>query len=97
LLGIFCKISFTPAVTFCYQAHTPKTDTHIPTAALLCYFRCHWCRNLSEVNCILHWIVLTLSTLQMGITLKIVVAKLCCGYTTITKCPYKLPQKRISQ
>ena len=52
LLGIFCKISFTPAVTFCYQVHAPKTDTYIPTAALLCYLRCHWCRNLSEVNCI---------------------------------------------
>jgi len=33
------------------------------TAALLCYFRCHWCRNLAAVNCILHWIILTLSTL----------------------------------
>jgi len=21
----------------------PKTDTRIPTATLLCYFRCHWC------------------------------------------------------
>jgi len=54
LLGIFRNISFTPAVTFCYQVHAPKTDAHIPTAALLCYFWCHWCRNLSEVNCILH-------------------------------------------
>jgi len=34
---------------FCYQVHAPKTDTHIPSASLLCYFRC---RNLSEVNCI---------------------------------------------
>ena len=74
LLGIFCKLSFTTAVTFCYQAHAPKTATHIPTAGLRCHFRCHWCRNLSEVNCILHWIVLTLSTLQMGITLAVVVA-----------------------
>jgi len=53
LLGIFCKISFTAAVTFCHQVHALKTDTHIPTAALICYFRCHWCRNLSEVNCIM--------------------------------------------
>ena len=109
LLRIFCKISFTPAVTFCYQVHAPKTDTqlhtfllrrytvthtvtHIPTAAihsytqlhttdtqlhtflLLCYSRCHWCRSLCKVNCILHWIVLNLSTLQLGITLAIVVA-----------------------
>jgi len=28
-------------------------------------FRCHWCRNLAAVNCILHWIILTLSTLQI--------------------------------
>ena len=27
LLGIFCKISFTPAVTSCYQVHT-QTPTH---------------------------------------------------------------------
>jgi len=51
LLGIFCKRSFTPAVTCCDKVH----DAHIPTAALLCYLRCHWCQNLSEVNCILHW------------------------------------------
>jgi len=51
LLGIFCKISFTPAITCCDQVHAPKTDTHIPTAALLCYFRRHWGRNLSELNC----------------------------------------------
>jgi len=57
----------TPAVTFCYQVYAPNTDTHIPTATLLCYFRCRWRRNLSEINSILQWIVLTLSTLQMGI------------------------------
>ena len=75
LLGIFCKVSFTPGVTFCYQVHASKTDTqHIPSASLLCHFRCHWCRNLSDVNCILHWIVLTLSTLQMGFTLSTAVA-----------------------
>jgi len=86
-LGTFCKISFTPTVTFRFQVHAPKTDIHIFTAALLCYSRCHWYRNLCEVNCTLHWIVLTLSTLQMGITLTIVVAYHCYGYTTITKCP----------
>ena len=43
-----------------------------PTATLLCYFRCRCCRNLAAVNCILHWIDLTLSTLQMGMTLVIV-------------------------
>jgi len=47
----------------CYVLLSGARPIHIPTAALLCYFRCHWCRNLSEVNCILHWIVLTLSTL----------------------------------
>jgi len=35
--------------------------------------RCNWCRNLAAVNCISHWIVLTQFTLQMGITLVIVV------------------------
>jgi len=35
----------------------------------LCHpvLRCNWYRNLAAVNCILHWIVLILSTLQMGI------------------------------
>jgi len=33
LLGIFCKISFTPTVTSCYHVHA---DTHL-SAALLCY------------------------------------------------------------
>jgi len=64
LLGIFCTISFTPAVAFCYQVHALKPIYIFLSAALLCYFRCNWCRNLSEVNCILHWIVLTLFTLH---------------------------------
>ena len=50
LLGIFCKISFTLAVTFCYQVKAAKTDTHIRTAVLLRHFRCGWCRNLSTVK-----------------------------------------------
>jgi len=33
LLGIFCKISFTPTVTSCYHV---QADAH-PSAALLCY------------------------------------------------------------
>jgi len=33
LLGIFCKICFTPAVTSCYHVHA---DAHL-SAALLCY------------------------------------------------------------
>jgi len=74
LLGIFCKLSFTAAVTFCYQVHAPKTETHIRTAALLCYISFYWCRNLFEVNCVLDWIVLTLCVLHMGIALVIVVA-----------------------
>jgi len=56
-----------------------NADAHL-SAALLCYFRCHWCRNLAAVNCILHWIILSLSTLQMGITLVTVVAYHCCVY-----------------
>jgi len=27
-----------------------------PISTLLCYFKCHWCRNLAAFNCILHWI-----------------------------------------
>jgi len=50
---------------------------------------CNWCRNLAAVNCIVHWIGLTPSTLQMGITLVMVVAYYCYGYNTT--------QKRISQ
>jgi len=69
LLEIFCKLSFRPAVTSCYQVHAINADVHL-SAALLCHFRCNWCRNLAAVNCILHWIVLTLSTLRMGITLQ---------------------------
>jgi len=64
LLGIFCKLSFTPTVTSCYQVHALNADAHL-SAALLCYFRCNWCRNLAAVNCILHRIVLTLSTLHI--------------------------------
>ena len=60
LLGIFCNINFTPAITFCYQAHAHAHRY----AALLCYLWCSWCRNLATVNWILHWIVLTLSTLH---------------------------------
>ena len=70
LLGIFCKIRFTPAVTSYYQVYAQNAIS----APLLCYFRCNWCRNLAAVNCILHWIILTLSMLQMGITLVTVVA-----------------------
>jgi len=38
--------------------------TPICGAAML--LRCYWCRNLVAVDCILHWIVLTLSTLHTG-------------------------------
>jgi len=40
-----------PAVTSCYQVHALLADAH-PSVALLCYFRCNWCRNLAAVNCI---------------------------------------------
>jgi len=36
--------------------------TPICGAAML--LRCNWCRNLTAVNCRLHWIVFTLSTLH---------------------------------
>jgi len=43
-----------PATSY-YQVHVLNADAHL-SAALLCYFRCNWCRNLAAVNCILHWI-----------------------------------------
>ena len=63
LFGIFCKISFTPAVTSCYQVHALNADAHL-SAVLLLLLRCNWCQNLAAVTCILHWIVLTLSMLH---------------------------------
>jgi len=32
LFGIFCKISFTPAVTSCYQVHALNADAHLSAA-----------------------------------------------------------------
>jgi len=74
LLEIFCNISFTPAVTSCYQLHALNVDHTYLRLCYVMYFRCNWCRNLAAVNCILHGRVLTLSALQMGITLEIEVA-----------------------
>ena len=91
LLGIFFKMIFTPAVTSCYRVHALNADAHLP-ATLLCYFRCKWCRTLAAVNCTLHWIVLTLPTLQMGITLIILRS---CMVTAQSQNLHKLPQKRI--
>ena len=51
LLRIFCEISFTPTVTSYYQVYA---DAQLSTA-MLCCFRCNWCRNLAAVNCTLHW------------------------------------------
>jgi len=48
LLGIFCKICYTPAVTSSYQVHSLIADAHL-TAVLLCYFKWNWCRNLAAV------------------------------------------------
>jgi len=73
LLGTFWKIRFTPTVTSYNQVHA---GVH-RCATLLCCLWCHWCRNIAAVSCVLHWTVLTLFTLQIGITLVIVVAQLC--------------------
>jgi len=61
-VGNILQNTFTPSVTSCY-VHTLNADANLP-ATLLCYFRCNWCRNLAAVNCILHWIVLILSSLH---------------------------------
>jgi len=41
-----------------------STSRCTPICGATMLFRCHWCRNLAAVNCILHWIFLTLSTLH---------------------------------
>jgi len=38
------------------------TRRRIPICGAAMLLRCNWCRNLAAVNCILHWVVLTLST-----------------------------------
>jgi len=58
LLGIFCKISFAPAVTSYYHVHA---DAHL-SAALLCFLKMQLVPK--PRCCQLHWIVLTLSTLH---------------------------------
>jgi len=62
LLGITCKINFTPAVTSCYLVYPKRRCTPICGATML--LRCKWGRNLAALNCTLHWIVFTLSTLH---------------------------------
>jgi len=59
-VGNILQNRFAPAVTSSCHVHA---DVHLP-AALLCYTKCNWCWNLTAVNCILHLIVLTLSTLH---------------------------------
>jgi len=71
-LRIFCKISFTPAVTSYYQVHGLNADAHL-SAALLCYFT----GGATGAETSLHNALNNyphLSTLQMDITLVIVVA-----------------------
>ena len=46
--------------TSCYillsgSLHALNADHTYLSAALPCYFRCHRCRNLVVVNCIVHW------------------------------------------
>jgi len=60
LLGIFCKICFPPTVASCYQVHA---DAHL-SAELLCYLGATGAATSLLLNCILHWIVFTLSTLH---------------------------------
>jgi len=72
-LGIFCKVSFTPAVTSSNQVHAQNADAQ-HTYLWRCYatLGATGAETTLLSNCILHWIVLTLSTLQMGIILVIV-------------------------
>jgi len=49
LLGIFCKISFTPTVTSCCHVHA---DAHL-SAALVCYLDATGTETSLLLNCIL--------------------------------------------
>jgi len=48
---------------YCYILLS-RTRRRTPICVTAMLLRCNWCRNLAAVNCILHWIVLTLSTLH---------------------------------
>jgi len=48
---------------YCYTLLS-RTSRSTPICGAAMLLRCNWCRNLDDVNCILHWIVLTLSTLH---------------------------------
>jgi len=58
----------------CILLSSTRSKCRCTYAYLQRCFRCHWCRNLAVVNCTVHWIALTLSTLQIAITLVILVA-----------------------
>ena len=49
LLGIFCKIHFTPTVTFCYHVHA---DAHL-SVALMCYLDATGAETSMLLKCIL--------------------------------------------
>jgi len=71
-VGNIPQNKFHPCCYILLSGTRPKSQCRLHlSAALLRYFKCNWCRNLAVVHCILHWIVLTLSTLQMDITLVI--------------------------
>jgi len=57
-VGNILQNKFYAGVTSYYQVHVLNADANL-SAALLCYFTCHWCRNLAAVNWILQWIILT--------------------------------------
>jgi len=78
---------------YCYTLLScTRRCTPICGAAVL--LRCNWCRNLAAVNCILHWIVLALSTLHTLNSSSITLLWL--SYTTITKCPYATTKTDVS-
>ena len=64
LLGIFCKISITTAVTSCYQVHALNPDAHL-SAVLLRYLGATGTETSLLLTVYLHWIILTLSTLHI--------------------------------
>ena len=76
----------------CILLSGTRRCTPICGAAVL--LRCNWRRNLAAVNCILHWMVLTLSTLHTHSSSCITLLWL--SYTTITKCPWATTKADVS-
>jgi len=66
---------------------SPSANFGVKIIQAISYYRGNTVGATGAESSLLHWIALTLSTLQMGTAPVKVAAKHCCGYTAITKCP----------